>query len=164
MTNVISLRNPKENSRINFYLGTKYNYFTNKVIVTSTDNINLKSDGFFFVRFMDIRFGTDFFLGDMQKLKRISPVLLLLSTGNYRALPNWGACVQKRAELWRICSILCWKVLLFCPPEHDSISSSQVSTAANSLATTLTRHQCITLSSSNSSTSPRRPTGLFMAL
>ena len=47
MTNVISLRNPKENSRINFYLGTKYNYFTNKVIVTSTDNINLKSDGFF---------------------------------------------------------------------------------------------------------------------
>ena len=31
------------------------------IIVTSTDNINLKPDGFFFVRFMDIRFGTDFF-------------------------------------------------------------------------------------------------------
>ena len=61
MTNVISLRNPKENSRINFYLNTKYIHFTNKVIVTSTDNINLKSDGVFFVRFMDIRFGTDFF-------------------------------------------------------------------------------------------------------
>ena len=129
MTNVISLRNPKENSPINFYLSTKYIHFTNKILLyllLITLTLNLTG---FFCKIYGHSFWHRLFLGDMQKLKRISPVLVL-STSNSRALPNWGACVQKRAELWRICSILCWKVLLFCPPEHDSISSSQVSTAA----------------------------------